>query len=1048
MAALRFLAAVAAGLAIAVAVLVWRVSSGPLSLDFLTPWLQAALSDPEHGMSIAIEHTELSHAAGSGTLDLVAQGVRVRRTDGSAEVALPSVTLNLSVRAALSGVIAPTRIVLSAPQLRVVRAADGTIHLGLGEGAGAEDLALGLLGDLEVRPNQRGPLGYLNEIAIRDAQLTLDDRALGIAWQAKRADVTLFRDEVGIAGDAQVTVVAGGQEASVHAEFHYVDAEHRLTGGLGIADLEPARFAAAAPPLASLQAIRVPITGRVGFSINAESMRVEGARGDFAVGRGRIDEPHLAGGSMPITGGTAKLAYDPLAERLSIEEVTLDIDGPEISLTGQVVGLDPGFLRGGALKRLDVGGAVVLRRMPVDALTRYWPPALSPSSRNWVTNHIHDGVAEETKVNVSLVVDLGAGAPKPVRVDALQGTIAFRNLTADYFTPLPPVQQIDGTGSFDRARFDLLPTSGVLLGQHVTGGTIQMTKLDTNEETIAISLGLRGPLRDALQVIDTPPLRYAHALGIDPAGVAGAAETQLTFRFPLIHDLKMANVEYGAKATLKDVSVPGLALGHDLGAGDLKLELDRAAFRVQGNAQIDGVQSTIAWTQSLKAGDGTRRYAIKTRLDDAARQRLGVDFLSGHVNGVVDVDLAYAGDKGTGEATLGLDLKDAALAVDRLDWVKRIGVAATARMRLVIAGDRLVEIPEAVVKGEGVDAALALKLDPATGALESVEARRLVLGSSDIQGSLRRQPRGGWAATITGRSLNASKLVTNLGKGRTNERETPFDINAKLDRVILAPEREVSNLALRFVDDGRHWQTVVLDANLAGGGSISARFGETPGQRELRVASDNLGAVLKLLDVSDNVVGGKFLVTGAAEDSGDKRTFSGRVDGGDYKIVHAPLFARVLSVASFTAVSSMLSGEGIPFNRLQGKYVYDAGKLTVTDARALGGAIGINVSSGTLDLGADTLDLAGTLAPAYTVNSMVGNIPLLGDLLTGGEGQGVFAANFRIKGPSSDPKISVNPLGILAPGFVRKLFLFDAGTPGGASSDSPYSNMPSDSQAK
>ena len=35
---------------------------------------------------------------------------------------------------------------------------------------------------------------------------------------------------------------------------------------------------------------------------------------------------------------------------------------------------------------------------------------------------------------------------------------------------------------------------------------------------------------------------------------------------------------------------------------------------------------------------------------------------------------------------------------------------------------------------------------------------------------------------------------------------------------------------------------------------------------------------------------------------------------------HAPLIARLLSVASFTAVNSMLSGEGIPFDRLAAKH--------------------------------------------------------------------------------------------------------------------------------
>ncbi len=47
----------------------------------------------------------------------------------------------------------------------------------------------------------------------------------------------------------------------------------------------------------------------------------------------------------------------------------------------------------------------------------------------------------------------------------------------------------------------------------------------------------------------------------------------------------------------------------------------------------------------------------------------------------------------------------------------------------------------------------------------------------------------------------------------------------------------------------------------------------------------------------------------------------------------------------------------------------------------------------------------------------------------GGKGQGIFAAKFRVAGSAADPGISVNPLSAFAPGFLRGLFLFDAGNP-------------------
>ena len=69
------------------------------------------------------------------------------------------------------------------------------------------------------------------------------------------------------------------------------------------------------------------------------------------------------------------------------------------------------------------------------------------------------------------------------------------------------------------------------------------------------------------------------------------------------------------------------------------------------------------------------------------------------------------------------------------------------------------------------------------------------------------------------------------------------------------------------------------------------------------------------------------------------------------------------------------------------------------------------------------VDIRGTVVPAYALNSVLGHIPVLGDLLTGGEkGGGVFAANYSMSGTIDEPKILVNPLSALTPGFLRKVF--------------------------
>jgi hypothetical protein len=55
------------------------------------------------------------------------------------------------------------------------------------------------------------------------------------------------------------------------------------------------------------------------------------------------------------------------------------------------------------------------------------------------------------------------------------------------------------------------------------------------------------------------------------------------------------------------------------------------------------------------------------------------------------------------------------------------------------------------------------------------------------------------------------------------------------------------------------------------------------------------------------------------------------------------------------------------------------------------------------------------------INSVLGNIPIIGKLLTGGKNEGIFAAKYVVKGRLENPRVSVNPLSALAPGFLRNL---------------------------
>ena len=69
------------------------------------------------------------------------------------------------------------------------------------------------------------------------------------------------------------------------------------------------------------------------------------------------------------------------------------------------------------------------------------------------------------------------------------------------------------------------------------------------------------------------------------------------------------------------------------------------------------------------------------------------------------------------------------------------------------------------------------------------------------------------------------------------------------------------------------------------------------------------------------------------------------------------------------------------------------------------------------------------MVPAYTLNSLIGKIPLIGPLIVGEKGSGMFAATYSVSGSLNRPDLSVNPLAALTPGFLRGLFsIFDSDT--------------------
>ena len=168
-------------------------------------------------------------------------------------------------------------------------------------------------------------------------------------------------------------------------------------------------------------------------------------------------------------------------------------------------------------------------------------------------------------------------------------------------------------------------------------------------------------------------------------------------------------------------------------------------------------------------------------------------------------------------------------------------------------------------------------------------------------------------------------------------------------------------------------------------------------------------------------MGGTLHLQGTFLDGEQHNPLKGDLIISEFHVVNAPPLAKLLTIATLTGALELLGGQGLPFVRMHAPFRYQNQKLSLNKARATSLSLGLTID-GEIDLDNDRVDLKGTIIPAYVLNSIVGHLPVIGDILTGGDGEGVFAAAYRAQGPLKDMTITVNPLTALAPGILRDLF--------------------------
>ena len=1028
---------------VGVAALAWRLSQGPVDLDWFTSRLEDAANANGGPTRLTIGSAALAWEGFTKgvdrPLDLRLTDVTVTDQAGGRRMSIPQAEVSLSIYELLFGRIVPRAIALDEPQLALVRGADGSLSLDLG---GPSQVATGgeppaaaeatplteVLAELGRPPGsdrartQNALLGQLRLVRIHDAHVAIVDRQLGVTWQAPHAEIDLTRRrEGGVSGTAELSLQLGEQRAqlSVSAMLAADASSTHLRARLS--PITPRAIADSAPSLAALSALNAPIGGEASFDLD-ERLGLRDARFSLQAGSGQV---RIGDTDVPILNAALVASGTPDVVTLETLRVSLPGgtgDSPTVLDTRGVVRRQS--------EQINADLSADVNQVSFADLARLWPQEVATDARKWLVANIPAGVARNGHVELSLAASADLSS---IDLTRASGTLQGEGLQVHWLRPVPPID--NGQAELriiDPDTLEIVVTGGreklrnQPVGLSIRSGRMRITGIMQPHQLGVIDADIIGSVPDALALLREPRLGLLDRHPIELKNPAGQAAVKLHVSVPLEDAVRMDDIGIQAQAHLEGVHLGSVAAGHDLDQGVFDLSANPDGMKLSGRAALAAIPAKIDVAMDFRAGPSTQvvqSVTVSAQPDVRQLAAVGLDATQ-LMSGAPQVQAVLTERRnGQGDVAVAADLTGVELAVAPLEWRKPGEVPAKASARVILDHDRLTGIDSVQLDGEGLS--LRGRADVSAGRLSALRMDRLVLGRTVAHGTVELPVAGPIAAVIAGPTLD---LAPRLGR-RTQPRAPkpqspagpPWTVDARFDQVLMAQGTTAGDVTLQADDDGRVIRQLRLTGRTGTRAQFLAQIVPDRTGRRFSANVDDAGEFLRALDYVRSMQGGRLTVQAQYDDSQPNRPLAGTANIEDFRIRDAPGLAKLLQGMTLYGLMDMLRGPGLGFTRLVAPFRLTDDALLLNDARAFSSSLGMTMK-GRLDLDAQRIDMQGTIVPAYFFNSMLGNIPLVGKLFSPERGGGVFAASYTLRGRMEDPEVSINPLAALTPGFLRGLF--------------------------
>ncbi|WP_421695339.1 DUF3971 domain-containing protein [Aestuariivirga sp.] len=726
----------------------------------------------------------------------------------------------------------------------------------------------------------------------------------------------------------------------------------------------------------------------------------------------------------------------------AIEEARLDIDdlvvmsgGTGIRMRGAITGgtESPGILLSGRMKDLS---SALLRQL--------WPPIVAPKTRKWVNENVREGTITEGEFVVNLPVDSMAAAQRQRKLPpgSIKMSFKMKDVTSGYFKDLPPLIDASGEAKLEDNVFTLTVNGADVVMPSGSKGRLAAGTMVARDilalETVAdFDLDVDAAAQPLIEYLDQPALNLIRHTGLDTTKLQGQAKMKVKLSFPMIKDLPKERILVNVAAKLVDASLKDALPGIDISEGKIDLAMEKGVLTAKGPAKIAGIPSEISWQRGPAPGF-LQSAVIKTELDGEQRQKLGID-LGTYARGPVRVTATIENlADPQGKVDIAADLSDVEMRIQPIGWMRPAIPKTTAKLTYFSKGEKGPRVEDLEIKGRDLSIKGSLTLAPKRQGLRSANFTELNLSDENRFAATVKAGDGRMDIAVTGDSFDARPLIRGLFGSQNRDEAAQqaeeakansgrsVQVSLNIGRVYTYRGEIINSVTGNLSAQGSKLNEAEISGTFLSGQNIVYRVTPVEGGREMRINGRDGGAAIRAANLYSKVAGGQIEFFAMILDDGSVR--KGQLVLRNFEVRDEAALVELDARGKPKRDAPRKDGprrDSLSFNKLTLPFTTDSRFICIGESLVRGTELGAS-AAGLIRKSDGAIDIAGTITPAYALNSALGDIPLLGDIITGGKGQGIIGLTFAMGGTVDKPQFQMNPVSAVAPGFLRKFFEYSS----------------------